>query len=203
VGQRELADFCARLRARPVFTVHYREVDDTPAVREFTVAEHPARVWLLGVFSDEPADVLLDVLTDDEASFLWELAADPDEELDERELQRIGLSMLAAAADRPWWETTRLLSTFVHDRHTFDGLATDRGMPDPLGWPLPRLCNWIEYRLLSSQGKDSDRHALTARLQAPPADTGLAGVDPSLSDEQMAADWLDMAGQAPTGGLAG
>lgn len=195
MSDRALVEFRDRLRTRPGFRLRYTDpADDTERVRHFEVPDAVAGVWLGALFSDEPADLLLDVLGEDDARWVWELVTDPDESLDEAECHRIGRALLARVADRPWWEATRLASTYVHDRHIYDGLATDRGMPDPLSWPLARLCNWVEYRLLSSAGKDADRHALQARIQAPPMDEDLLGDDAGWSEEEMAADWAETAG---------
>jgi hypothetical protein len=198
VSQRALVEFRDRLRSKRGFRLRYLDPgSDEERTRDFELVEQPAGVWMGALFSDEAGDLLLDMLGEDDAAWLWELVEDPDEDLDESGLHRIGRQMLTRVADRPWWEAARLLATFVQERHTFDGLAADRGMPDPLTWPLPRLCNWVEYRLLSGQAKEADRNALEARLKAPPMDEDMLGEDPAWSDEEMAADWLEMAGTTP------
>jgi hypothetical protein len=193
VSERALVEFRDRLRTKPGFRLRYTDPDtDVEKVREFELAERPAAVWMAALFSDEAADLLLDVLELDDARWIWELVEDPDESLDESGCHRIGRQLLAQAADRPWYEASRLLAAYVQDRHTFDGLATDRGMPDPLTWPVARLCNWVEFRLMTSQKKEADRHALEARLKAPPMNEDV--LEDDWTDEEMAADWLEMAG---------
>lgn len=199
MSDRALVEFRDRLRTRPGFRLRYTDPDTgTERVRDFVLTESPAGVWAAALFSDEPADLLLDLLDVEDARWVWELVADPEEGLDESGCNRIGRAMLARVADRPWWEASRLISSYVHDRWTFDGLAADRGMPDPLTWTLSRLCNWVEFRLLSGQAKESDRNALEARIKAPPPTEGEDGDE--WADEEMAAEWLDAAGSPDPGG---
>jgi hypothetical protein len=172
VSDRALVEFRDRLRTRPGFRLHYTDPDtEGVRVRDFEIAEHPAGVWIGALFSDEAADLLLDVLAEDDARWVWELVTDPEESLDESGCHRIGRALLTRVAGRPWWEATRLLSTYVHERHTFD---------------------WVEYRLLSGQAKDVDRRALQAQIQAPPLDEEV--VSGEWDDEELAADWLEVAG---------
>jgi hypothetical protein len=196
VAERDLVELRDRLRDRPGFRLTYTDPDsDRQLTREFTVPPRPARVWFLALFSDELADMLLEPLEPDDAAFLWELIEDPDESMDETAAHRLGRKVLTRVADRPWWEASRLLSAYAQERHTFDGLAADRGMGDPLDWPVDRLCSWIEFRLLSGQHKDADRNALEARIKAPPMDEDI--VRDEWDDEEAAADWMATAGAAP------
>jgi hypothetical protein len=198
VSDRALVEFRDRLRTRPGFRLHYTDPDtEGVRVRDFQIADQCAGVWIGALFSDEAADLLLDVLAEDDARWVWELVTDPDESLDESGCHRIGRALLTRVAGRPWWEAARLLSTYVHERHTFDGLATDRGIPDPVSWPVARLCDWVEYRLLSGQAKDVDRRALQAQIQAPPMDEEV--VSGEWDDEELAADWLELAGPGGSG----
>jgi hypothetical protein len=181
VSERALAAFRDRLREPLSFTLNYLDaITGVPRERWFRIADRPARVWIVALFSDEPGDMLLDLLEDEDADWLWEGVQDPGDPLDERTLWRIGVSVLGRACDRPWWEASRLLSIYAQHWKAFDGLAADRGQNDPLDWPVARLCNWVEHRMLSGQQKESERNALSARLAAPP---------PMLDDEEEMPGW--------------
>jgi len=169
--------------------------------RLFEVAEHPARVWVLAILSDEPADLLLEVLPDDVAEELWDTALDPDEDLDPALLHRIGQGLLAQAAGRPWWQATMLVATMVDGWDTFIAVARDRGLGDPLDWPLDELCAWV-YLRLTQHAKKEDVARLDAELASPPLPPADVDPDDDSPIEGEEDGWLALAAQmaAPTGG---
>jgi hypothetical protein len=198
VSERRLVEFRDRLRDPLSFRLTYLEEDGSEQTREFVVPSRPARVWLGALLSDEPGDILLEVLAEEDADWLWGLVEDPDDELTEQTCRRIGLQLFARLTGRAWYASFRLLSAFVEDWHAFDGLASDRGLGDPMEWPVERLCNWIEFRLRSGCQSSMELHTLEAQLEAPPL-SGEDGIDslPEWSDEAIAADWVAAAGVDP------
>lgn len=142
----------------------------------YEVPEHPARVWVLALLSDEPSDLLLDLLPEDLAQELWDEATDPDSDLDPGLLYRIGKGLLTVAAGRPWWQATQLLTTMVADWDSYIALARDRGLGDPLDWPVDELCAWGYLRMIRHASKE-DRARIDAALARPPADVTDDDVD--------------------------
>lgn len=143
--------------------------------REYQVPDHPARTWALAYLSDDPADLLLDLLEEEDADELWDDVRDPDSELTADLLHRIGTALLGRAAGRPWWQAGALIVQLAADWPTLDALAADRNLGDPLDWPLERVCNWVYLKI--TQNKEDDEVArIDATLATPPA-----GVD--LDDE--------------------
>lgn len=164
--------------------------------RTIDVGEHPARVWVLAVLSEEPADWLLDALDADTAAELWEDATDPDHPLTAELLHDIGRAVVARVAGRPWWQVTHLVASLVEGWESFDGLAADRGLGDPLDWPLERLCNWVYFRM-TRHADEEERSRIDAALAAPePGVTDPAGGEDADAGEGDAAAWLAAAGQA-------
>lgn len=157
----------------------------------YTVPEHPARVWVLAVLADEPADLLLDLLPDEVAADLWEDAADPDCALTGELLARVGQEMLARATGRPWWQAVQLIATLVARWPEWDARCADRGLGDPLDWPIERLCHWVHARLLD--GLDEAGRARLAAQLATPA-TPAAPVDEEEEPDD-AAGWFALAAQ--------
>jgi hypothetical protein len=200
VSAAQLVAFRDRLRRPLTFRLSYPDpITGAECTREFPVLNRPARVWLLAVLSEEDADLPLDLLSEDDAGWLWEAVADPDDDIDVTLLRRIGRRVLAEACGRPWWEAERLLTQVALNHATFDGMAADRGLPPPLDWDVERLCNWVEHRLLSAQVKKGDREAVEAKLRTPPAGAVLEEAIAEAgdwSDEAMAASFLAASGQA-------
>jgi hypothetical protein len=175
VSQRQLAAWRDWLRDPLAF-----ELDG----RRFELKQCPARVWLAGLFSDEPADLLLDVLDEKDASWLWEEVVEIESPITAQLLLRIGLRMLGKAAHRPWYEAVRLCSQYAHEYHVWEGVAADRGLGDPLEWPVHRLCDWVYLRIVSNL-KEAERLSFEAQLQAPP---DVAGDEEEPFDEEEAAE---------------
>jgi hypothetical protein len=169
----------------------------------YSVPEHPARVWVLAVLSDEPADLLLDVLPEPVAEALWDDATDPDSDVTPVLLHRIGQALLARVAGRPWWAATQLVAELVDQWDVFIAVARDRGLGDPLEWPLDELCAWV-YLRITQGAKPEERARIDAALAAPPPDTGDGDGDgdedapPSGWDE--AGGWMALAAQHGGGG---
>jgi hypothetical protein len=113
----------------------------------YSIAPQPARVWMLALFVGDPEDLLLDLLTEDEAGELWDDAIDPDHPLSVGMLARIGQSMLTRAAGRPWWQASMLLATLAVDWDYYIGIARDRGLGDPSDWPVDEVCAWVYLRM--------------------------------------------------------
>jgi hypothetical protein len=167
---------------------------------EYEIPEHPARVWVLALLSDEPADLLLDLLPDDVAEELWEDAIDLDVDLTQELLVSIGRAMLAKAAARPWWQAQMLLATLADDWDLFIGFARDRALGDPLTWPVDELCAWIYHRLVVNASKE-DRERLDAELRTPPIAALEEDADDWADDE--AAGWNALAAQYGSAGQPG
>jgi hypothetical protein len=166
----------------------------------YVVPDHPARVWVLAVLSDEPADLLLDVLHPEDADRLWEDATDPDSDVTPELLARIGQALLGRVAGRPWWAASQLVATLVEGWDSFVAVARDRGLGDPLGWPLDELCAWV-YLRLTQHAKPEERARIDADLARPPAvldDTADADEAPAGWDE--AGGFLALAAQHGAGG---
>lgn len=156
------------------------------------VPDHPARVWVLALLSDEPHDLLLDVVDPELAKDLWDDVCDPDTDLTSELLQEIGRALLGAAAGRPWWQVSRLVSTLAGDWPRLHGRATDQGLGDPLDWPVARLCDWVYFRLVDGR-TDKQRQEIDQDLATQPADT----VDETSEDTaDEASGWLQMAAAA-------
>lgn len=192
-----LAAWRDRRRDPLTFRLTFPDPDTGRPVRhDYEVPEHPARVWVLAYLSDDPADLLLDVLEEEDADELWEEVRDPDSDVDVDLLRRIGKVLLGKVAGRPYWQAGRLIVQLVSDWSTFDGLAADRDLGDPLSWPLERVCNWVYLRI--TLGKEADEVArIDADLATPPDD-----VDPEELDEldEEGADWFTAV--AALGGMA-
>lgn len=165
---------------------------------DYEVPEHPARVWVLAVLSDEPVDLLLDLLADDVADEMWEDALDPDAALDTDLLVQIGRSLLARVTGRPWWQAMYLIATLVEGWDTFIAVARDRGLGDPLDWPVDELVAWV-YLRLTQHATPEAKARLDAELDTPPAavlegdDDGEGGL---VGEED---GWLAMAAQFADG----
>lgn len=145
--------------------------------RRYTVPEHPARVWMLAVLSDEPADLLLDVIDPADAERLWDDATDPDSDVTPALLHRIGTALLTKVAGRPWWQATQLLATLADEWPSFIAVARDRGLGDPLDWPVEDLCAWV-YLRLTQHAKKEDKARIDAALAHPPGDLLDDSADP-------------------------
>jgi hypothetical protein len=157
--------------------------------RRYVVPDRPARVWVLAVLSDDPADWLLNALEDEVAEELWECAVDPDHPITPDLLHDIGRSVVERVAERPWWQVTRLVASLTEQWPILDGLAADRGLGDPLDWPLSRLLSWVYIRL--TDGADATERAKIDRsLDAPVTVPGAARAASSGDD---AAGWLAVA----------
>lgn len=154
----------------------------------YEVPRHPAEVWVLAVLSDEETDLLLDVLDDDDADYLWEGAHDPEDDLTLPMLRRIGEALLTQASGRPWYEASRLIATYADQWDTFIAVARDRGLGDPLSWPIDELCAWI-YLRLTQHAKKEDVARLDATLATPPA-----SVDPDGDDDAAPEGWDETGG---------
>lgn len=154
----------------------------------YEVPEHPARVWVMAILSDEPADLLLDLLPGDVAGELWEDAIDSEQDLDAALLERIGQSLLTRAAGRPWWQAQMLVATLVVDWSSYVAVARDRNLGDLLEWPIEDLCAWI-YLRLTQYAKKEERARIDAALAHPPA-----GALVSEDDEAEPAGWDEGSG---------
>lgn len=133
----------------------------------YRIAPQPARAWMLALFSGDPEDLLLDLLTEEEADELWEDASDPEHPLTVGMLARIGQSMLTRAAGRPWWQASMLLATYAVDWETYIAVARDRGLGDPEEWPVAELCAWV-YLRMTQYAKDEDKLRIDTDLATPP-----------------------------------
>jgi hypothetical protein len=157
--------------------------------RRYVVPDRAARVWVLAVLSDDPADWLLNALEEEVAEELWECAVDPDHPITPELLHDIGRSVVERVAERPWWQVTRLVASLVEQWAVLDGLAADRGLGDPLDWSLSRLLSWVYIRL--TDGADATERAKIDRsLDAPVTVPGAARTQTSGDD---AAGWLAVA----------
>lgn len=165
----------------------------------YEVPEHPARVWILAVLSDESADLLLDALPDEVAEELWEDALDPDVDLTPELLTSIGRALLAKASGRPWWQAQKLLASLADEWDYFIGVARDRGLGDPLSWPVDELCAWIYYRL-TVNAKKEDKERLDAELRTPPLLTIGDDEEPDGWAEEEQEGWSALAAQYGAGG---
>ncbi len=154
----DLDAWCARRRGPLSFVLDGQTYD---------IAPQPARVWMLALFGGDPEDLLLDVLTEEEAEDLWEAAVDEDDPLTLGMLARIGQSMLTRAAGRPWWQASMLLATAAVNWNTYIAVARDRGIGDPSEWPVDELCAWI-YLRMTQYAKEEDRVRIDADLATPP-----------------------------------
>lgn len=167
----------------------------------YEVPEHPARLWVLAALSDEPADVLLDALPDPVAADLWDATMDPGSGITPELLSRIGNAVLGRVAGRPWWQVTQLIATLVAGWEELHGRAADRGLGDPLDWPLDRLCDWVYFRQVD--GADEQVRARIDRSLAEPVGApaaAVAGGEAPWEDE--ASGWLQLAGVQAAGGPA-
>lgn len=168
---------------------------------EYEVPDQPARVWVLGVLSDEPADLLLDVLPEAVAAELWDDAMDPDSGVTPELLAEMGRGVLGRVAGRPWWQATQLVGVLVGDWELWSGRAADRGLGDLLEWPLERLCNWLYTRMVDGRSAE-ERARVDASLAAPATITEASSAggedDAPWADE--ASGWLQLAGMQPDGG---
>lgn len=170
----------------------------------YTVPTQPARVWVLAVLSDDPADVLLDALPEPVAAGLWDDAMDPECGVTVDLLARIGRAVLGEVAHRPWWAASQLIGTLIASWPELSGRAADRGLGDPLDWPLPRLCDWVYARLVDGV-EEREREAIDRTLDHP------LGVDvhtaPAAPDgdgwEDEAEGFLQMIGVQAAGGAVG
>lgn len=157
--------------------------------QEITVGEHPARVWVLALLSDESVDLLLDVIDPDVAQDLWDDTMDPDCDITAELLDDIGRALLGKVAGRPWWEVSRLVATLVDRWTELNGRAADRGLGDPLDWPLDRLCDWTYARLIDGATGERraaiDRELTDSPIVVDPED------DPGWADE--ASGWSELA----------
>jgi len=144
--------------------------------REYLIPDPPARVWVLAVLSDEEADLLLDLLQEEEAEDLWDAALDPDSDVTMDLLVKIGRQMLTAASGRPWWKAQMLVAQLVEDWEYLDARAADRALGDPLSWNLERLCSWVYLRITEHATKE-ERARIDARLDTPPIPTEPLGED--------------------------
>jgi len=133
----------------------------------YTIGPHPARDWMLALFSGSPEDLLLDLLTKEDADDLWEAAIDEDDPLTVEMLARIGQSMLTKAAGRPWWQASMLLATLAVNWDVYIAVARDRGLGDPSDWPVDELCAWV-YLRMTQYAKEEDRARIDADLTTPP-----------------------------------
>jgi hypothetical protein len=99
----------------------------------------------------------------------------------------------AKAGGRPWWQVHRLVATLVDQWDTFIGIARDRGLGDPLEWPLDELCAWV-YLRLTRDAKAEERTRIDADLSRPPM---LDGMPEEWADEWADEDsgWLEAAAQ--------
>lgn len=159
----------------------------------YTVPDHPARVWVLAILSEEPADCLLDALDEELAADLWEDACDPYEPVTPELLHRIGQALVSRVAGRTWSEVLYLVQVLVEQWVFFDGMAADRGLGDPLGWSLERLCNWVYLRLTrNADAKERARIDQAMTATASPAEPPT----PSPTVPAEAAGWLALAGQS-------
>ena len=159
----------------------------------YLVPQRPARTWVLALLSDDPTDLLLDLLDPDDADQLWADTIDPGCDLTTDLLHTIGRELLGRAAGRPWWQVTRLVAELVGRWAEWDAHCTDRGLGDPLDWPLERLCNWAYARAVAGMTPEQ-RRQLEAELAAPlgePEDTG----GDAEADWDDGSSWLAMAGQ--------
>lgn len=171
---------------------------------EYSVPERTARTWVCGLLSDEPYDVLLDVLTDDDAADLFDDADDPDSPITTDLLTEVGRKLIGQVAGRPWWQVSTLTGVLVREWPTLDGRAADRGLGDPLDWPLERLCNWIYAWWIEHPGQFG-REGVDQLLSRPPESVALAGgdgEDPEEWGEDEASGWMELAGIQAAGTLA-
>lgn len=201
MSEARLAAWRDRRREPLGFTLQLTDPDTgRPVERAYELPDHPARVWVLAYLSDDPADLLLDLLEEEDAEELWDETTDPDSDVDSELLHAIGRALLGRATGRSWWAAGRLIATLVADWATFDALATDRNLGDPLDWPIERVCNWVYLRI--TQHKEEDEVArIDATLTVPPD-----GLDPEEIEENEDEDegeaWF-AAMATLTGGVAG
>lgn len=191
MSEQRLAAWRDRRRAPLAFRLTYPDpATGRPTAHDYQLPGKPARAWVMAFLSDDPADLCLDLLEDADADALWEEVRDPDSGVTVDLLHRIGRSLLAAATDRPWWVATRILATLVHDWPTFDALAADAGLGDPLDWTIERLCNWTLHKLTSNQDAE-ERERILEELTTPPP--GLLGTeDEQLIPDTDEAGWVSM-----------
>jgi hypothetical protein len=204
VNTAAFAAWAARRRDPLTFRLETTDPDTGREVlREYRVPEHPARVWVFALLSDEPADLLLDTIDPDEADALWEDAIDPDLDLSPELLTRIGRAVLGRAADRPWWQVAALVRELVAHWPALDGLAADRNLGDPLDWSIERLCNWV-YLRLTKNADEEERTRIDAALNTPPGGLDPEEVEPDPEpDAAEGAGWLALAGQFGVAGPDG
>lgn len=139
-------------------------VDD----HQFTVAEHPVRIWGPALLSTDLEDVLPGLLPADQQTAWGDIVWDT-ERVFTRELhQRIVNAVVGDAAAMPYTACMRLLATYRAMWRDVDGWAASQRL-DLLSLPLHRFCNLLYGRIVSNMA-EKDRAVFDADLFAPPPD---------------------------------